>query len=100
MFGQNRNPVKKKQTYNTPLVQEIRRRLDSYFALVVRNTRDAVPKTIGFFLVRAVEEKLQFEIYSALNKDHVIDALLGEPPHIHEERKSLTTQLHTLQKAH
>merc|ERR1712113_826047 len=60
----------------------------------------SVPKTIGFFLVRSVEDKLQFEIYSALNKEQRIAELLGEPAHIQEERKTLMAQLQTLQKAH
>jgi hypothetical protein len=34
-------------------VDEIRARIDAYFKIVVKNVRDTVPKTIGFFLVRA-----------------------------------------------
>jgi len=32
-------------------VRELRMRIDHYFELVVRNIRDRVPKTIGYFLV-------------------------------------------------
>lgn len=85
--------------YSQQTVTEIRRRLDAYFALVVRNSRDAVPKTIGHFLVRQVADRLQFEIYSALSKEHVLSELLGEPEHIREERRSLSAQLATLQRA-
>ncbi len=41
---------------NTSLyVQEMRARLDTYFKIVVRNIRDAIPKLIGFFLVKSVQ---------------------------------------------
>ena len=33
-------------------IDELRARVDSYFAIVVRNVRDSVPKAIGFFLVK------------------------------------------------
>ncbi len=32
-------------------IRELRIRIDTYFKLVVRNIRDRVPKTIGYFLV-------------------------------------------------
>lgn len=87
-------------------IQEIRRRLDAYFNLVLRNVRDTVrflpltyelyssgcfvlptsgaicvtqvPKQIGFFLVRQVQDKLQFELYNKLNDEHQFSSLLGE----------------------
>jgi dynamin 1-like protein len=45
-------------------VKEIRARIDAYFKLVVRNVRDAIPKTIGYFLVKSSQERLQFELYA------------------------------------
>ena len=35
-------------------------RIDSYFDLVVHNVRDTIPKTIGYFLVKAAQEKMQY----------------------------------------
>jgi len=90
---------KQQQRYSGPFVKEIRKRLDSYFAITVRNVRDSIPKAIGFYLVRAVLDKLQFELLNELNKAERISALLGEPPHIMEERKQLTEQLQVLMKA-
>ncbi|PFH31932.1 dynamin-related protein DRPB [Besnoitia besnoiti] len=90
---------KRKTVYSEQFIREIRRRLDSYFALVLRNVRDAVPKTIGFFLVRQLQEKLQFEIYNQLNDEKQFNELLGEPPHIMEERRALMSQLQTLKRA-
>lgn len=89
----------RKGRYSGPYISEIRARLDSYFELVLRNVRDAVPKAVGFFLVRQVQDKLQFELYTALNKSESLGDLLGEPPHIREERKQLIAQLAILDKA-
>lgn len=95
----SRAPQKKQARYSGPFVKEIRARLDSYFYLTVRNARDSIPKAIGHYLVRAVLDKLQFELLNALNNDKKMSDLLGEPPHILEERKQLTAQLEILQKA-
>jgi len=52
------------QRGSSMFVREIRTRIDSYFRLVIRNIRDSIPKAVGFFLVRASQEKLQFELYA------------------------------------
>lgn len=39
-------------------VEEIRARIDAYFGIVIRNIRDAIPKSIGFFMVRASIENM------------------------------------------
>mmetsp|Transcript_123238 Transcript_123238/g.343083 ORF Transcript_123238/g.343083 Transcript_123238/m.343083 type:complete len:791 (-) Transcript_123238:97-2469(-) len=90
---------KKQQRYSGPFVNEIRKRLDAYFAITVRNVRDSVPKAIGYYLVRAVQDKLQFELLNALNQKDRLAELLGEPAHIMEERKTLNSQLKVLQNA-
>lgn len=72
----------------------MRDRIDSYFEIVLRNTRDSVPKVIGFFLVKAVQvetqfsntadffnffqDKMQFALHTELNRSETIMALLGE----------------------
>ena len=37
-----------------------------------------VPKKIGFFLVRQLQDKLQFELYNKLNDEQLFSSLLGE----------------------
>lgn len=44
---------KGKQQSSNLFVREIRMRIDAYFKIVLRNIRDAVPKVIGYFLVKA-----------------------------------------------
>lgn len=90
---------RKQPRYSNHYVMEIRKRLDAYFAITVRSVRDNIPKAIGFYLVRAVQDKLQFELLNELNRREKLAELLGEPPHIMEERKTLTAQLQVLSKA-
>ena len=84
---------------NIGYITEIRSRLDSYYQLVVRNVRDSVPKAIGHFLVRQVQEKLQFELYHSLNKSEVLADLLGEPESVRSERKQMKQQLQVLENS-
>lgn len=39
-------------------VKDLRVRIDTYYALVLRNVRDTIPKQIGFFLVRKSQDML------------------------------------------
>lgn len=39
-------------------VQEMRKRIDDYFAIVQRSVKDAIPKAIGYFLVKKSQEVL------------------------------------------
>merc|ERR1719487_555654 len=94
-----KSAMRKEQRYSSLFVNEIRERLDSYFALTVRNVRDCVPKAIGFYLVRSVQDKLQFDLLNALSQGERLSELLGEPPHIMEERKTLHAQLGVLTRA-
>ena len=45
-------------------VMEMRKRIDAYFDIVLRNIRDSVPKAIGCFMVKKSQEVLQFELYN------------------------------------
>ena len=81
-------------------VNELRARLDTYFRIVVRNMRDSIPKIIGHFLVHAVQNKLQIELFKRLhNMFESLNRAMGEPEGVILERKALTAQLDTLRKA-
>jgi len=51
-------PPQQQQNLNIPssnqnvFVRDLRKKIDTYFAIVLRNVRDTIPKQIGFFLVR------------------------------------------------
>lgn len=81
-------------------VTELRTRLDTYFRIVVRNIRDSIPKIVGHFLVHAVQNKMQMELFKRLNT--MFDSLnraMGEPEAVIEERKALAAQMEILRKA-
>jgi hypothetical protein len=59
-------------------VDEMRSRIDAYFFIVLRNIRDSVPKIIGHFLVKACQEKLQYNLYNEINKNEQLLNTVGE----------------------
>lgn len=77
-------------------VQELRQRIDDYYAIVLRNVRDTVPKQIGYFLVKKSQEQLQSDLYMRINANQSIVDALGEPRHIMERRKTLNELIKTL----
>lgn len=62
-------PNNQKLDSKTIFVRELRMRIDSYFSLVIRNIRDKVPKTIGYFLVHNCQDKIQFHLYNEINQN-------------------------------
>ena len=51
-FDPTYDPTKDYSTKCNPLVQELRRKIEHYYKLVVRSVRDNIPKLIGHFLVK------------------------------------------------
>jgi hypothetical protein len=51
MGGQNQ-PHAPVQRGGNVFVNEMRKRINEYFEIVLRNVRDSIPKAIGFFLVK------------------------------------------------
>ena len=80
-------------------VSELRVRIDDYFALVLRNVKDSIPKVIGYFLVRKSQDSLQFELYNQVNTNPALTKSLGEPQRITERRNALTAVLNTLKNS-
>ena len=48
----------------TIFINEIRNRIEAYFKLIVRNLRDSIPKIIGNYLVKEIEENMQVKLYN------------------------------------
>jgi hypothetical protein len=90
---------KKHLSSTTVFVMELRQRIDSYFSLVIRNIRDRVPKTIGHFLVKKCQDKIQFHLYSEINRNSKLNDVLGEHPAITQERDEMTKVSATLKHA-
>ncbi|CAI2387582.1 unnamed protein product [Moneuplotes crassus] len=89
----------RKASRNQSYVNEIRKRLDMYFKIIVRGIRDSVPKAIGFFLVNGIQEHIQYELYAEVNKNETMAETLGEPPEVTAERRTLNTSLDTMKNA-
>jgi len=99
VFTSGPEKTRKDVRYSGPYIDEVRKRMETYFAVVIRSTREQVPKAIGLFLVRGLTDKLQFELHQKVYQMNEISRLLGEPPHIMEMRKAHVSQLKILTKA-
>ena len=53
----------KKKNFN-PLVYELRKRIDAYMKIVVRNLRDIIPKQVSYFILVKGTKEMQFEAYN------------------------------------
>ena len=42
------------------------------------NLRDSIPKAIGYFLVKSIQDSMQIKLYNQLNKSEEILSLLNE----------------------
>ena len=73
-------------------VQEMRKRIDHYFEIVLRNIKDSVPKAIGCFMVKKSQEVLQFQLYNQVNSKY-------ESARINERRQALMAVLTTLKNS-
>ena len=80
-------------------VQEMRKRVDEYFTIVLRSVKDSIPKAIGCFMVKKSQEVLQFELYNQVNSNPHLAQALGEPTRITERRNALTAVLTTLKNS-
>jgi len=94
-----RPPPQQNQGGNNQFVNEMRKRIDAYFAIVLRSVKDSVPKSIGYFLVKKSQEVLQFELYNQVNSNKALSSGMGEPARITERRKALTEVLNTLKNS-
>ena len=54
-------------------------KIDTYFALVLRNVRDSIPKTIGYFLVKKSQEVLSRDLSMKIVANASVVNALGEP---------------------
>lgn len=77
-------------------VRDLRKKIDTYFAIVLRNVRDTIPKQIGFFLVRKSQDMLGTDLYMRINANQSIADALGEPKAISERRATLSNLIKTL----
>jgi GTP-binding protein EngB required for normal cell division len=80
-------------------INEIRSRIESYFKLIVRNLRDSIPKTIGYNLLRSIQDNMQIKLYNELYKANDLIRSLDEPEGIVRQREELTRQIKVMKDA-
>ena len=80
-------------------IKEIRSRIEAYFKLIVRNLRDSIPKIMGNYLVKEIEENMQLKLYNKLYNAREMTDLLSEPESIAERRKELNDMIKVMKNA-
>ena len=80
-------------------ITEIRNRIEAYFKLIVRNLRDSIPKVMGNFLVKEIEENMQLKLYNKLYNAREMTDLLSEPESVAERRKELNNMIKVMRNA-
>ena len=101
MNNQDPNDMKPPQPIDTKniFIREIRNRIEAYFKLIVRNLRDSIPKVMGNFLIKEIEENMQLKLYNKLYNAREITDCLSEPEHVAERRKELNDMIKVMKNA-
>ena len=80
-------------------IKEIRNRIEAYFKLIVRNLRDSIPKVIGNYLIKEIEDNMQLKLYNKLYNAREMTDLLSEPESVAERRKELNDIIKVMRNA-
>ena len=83
----------------TVFIKEIRSRIEAYFKLIVRNLRDSIPKLMGNYLVKEIEDNMQIKLYNKLYNAREMTDLLNEPESVAERRKELNALIKVMKNA-
>ena len=93
-------PQQQQQTENKSIfIREIRGRIEAYFKLIVRNLRDAIPKALGYTLVKTIENDMKVKLYEMLYNDKKVVSVLNEPEGIARQRIELSRQIKVMKDA-
>lgn len=90
------DPLKETEKKNVAIIKKL---IESYFDIVKKNIRDAVPKCIMTFLVYKGKSGVHTELVSNLYKESKIYELLAEPEDVQEKRKKCKELLRALERA-
>ena len=99
--GNINNEIRPQQPFDakTIFIKEIRNRIEAYFKLIVRNLRDSIPKVMGNFLVKEIQENMQLKLYNKLYNAREMTDLLSEPESVAERRKELNNMIKVMRNA-
>lgn len=77
------------------LIKEMRKRIDHYFEINVRQVGDMIPKIITNSLINEVLEKIYFSMFRKVSDSNILNSI-KEPDHISQQRKNLNSTLEIL----
>ena len=99
--GNNNNEIRPQPPVDAKniFIKEIRNRIEAYFKLIVRNLRDSIPKIMGNYLIKEIEENMQLKLYNKLYNAREITDLLSEPESVAERRKELNDMIKVMRNA-
>ena len=99
--NQNNNEIRPQPPIDAKniFIKEIRNRIEAYFKLIVRNLRDSIPKIMGNYLIKEIEENMQLKLYNKLYNAREITDLLSEPESVAERRKELNDMIKVMRNA-
>ena len=78
---------------------EMRIRINEYFKLIVRNLRESVPKIIGKYLVKEIEDNMQTDLSNLICNLNITQNTLLESSNIIERRKHLKNMINIMKNA-
>ena len=77
------------------LIKEMRKRIDHYFEINVRQVGDMLPKIITNSLINDVLDKIYFSMFRKVSDSNILNSI-QEPEHISQQRKNLNNTLEIL----
>ena len=102
IYEQN-NKVYKSYGYYTvdyiDKIGEIKDRINTYFKSVVKELRNIIPKIIGNFFVKEIEDNLQISLQNKIYESKEIVDSFEESESISQRRKELTDIIEVMKKA-
>lgn len=67
------DPKQKIMMPKNPLAEVLRRRIDAYYKVVLKNLRDLAPKNIKYSLIIQATKTIEFQIFQFVNQNDKID---------------------------
>lgn len=95
--NKNSHKLNEKERKNF-LVQEMRKRIDHYFEINIKQLGDMVPKMITKFLIDNILDKIYFSMFRKVSDKELLNAL-QEPDHIVQHRNNLNNMLKILKNS-
>ena len=99
LFTNDENYLKEFTGKFNDKIQKMKERINSYFNLVVRNLRESIPKIIGKYLVKEIEDNMQNELYKLVYNLNDTENILIENELIAERRKELNNMINIMKNA-